>query len=315
MLTADALEYFAEKSLAYFYEAGRKEDLDGNPIPLERNWAYQFHSAPHAIRLLAPGNGFGKTTIVSVEAEWWCQAKHPYQDMEECSKRERIILWACQKYQQWEIMRGQIERWWTRGFNYVGAPYYRYTWPGQNSAKLFVVTAETDWRNLQGIQPDLVVIDEYCDRGLWIELQKRRRGGGPQTRYCISATATSGINWAYNDLYLPWLQYHQALGMDEDQAIAAQLHRPADPELKHIPWIWCLPRGSHADNPCATKQTWAEQKQHTAGSKAERLVRLYGGFRSFNGAPVFDEDAVELMKKKLRLGRLGAFIDQEARVA
>jgi hypothetical protein len=34
-------------------------------------------------------------------------------------------------------------------------------------------------------------------------------------------------------------------------------------------------------------------------------VRLYGGFRSLNGAPVFDPDALKAMRAALRPGRVG----------
>jgi hypothetical protein len=31
----------------------------------------QFHAAPHIVRAMFPGNGFGKTRAAGTEANWW----------------------------------------------------------------------------------------------------------------------------------------------------------------------------------------------------------------------------------------------------
>jgi hypothetical protein len=84
-------------------------------------------------------------------------------------------------------------------------------------------------------------------------------------------------------------------------------------DLAGLPGIWCWPQGSHAENPTATKQTWAFYLATTTGSKPEQQVRLHGGVREFAGTPGFNLDVLELMRKHLAgapgvpAGRTGRF--------
>jgi len=291
-------------SSADVYQPGRRIGIDGKRIPPEQNGQLQFHAAPHIIRLMAPGNGFGKTAAMAKEVDWWATADHPYQDLSRLARRKRQIVWTATKYQQFELLRPKLEPWFTPGWRWVGSPQYVYRWG--EMAEMFVITAETDWRNIQGIEPDLVMFDETPPAALWYEMQRRRRGG-TETRFCMAATQTDGLTWMYHDVYLPWKRFHEKLGLSEEQAMERQLHRfPAD-ELANVPGIWCWPKGSHRDNPTATAATWAWYLHSTTGSPAERAVRLYGGFRQFALSPVFDPAALEMLREMLRPGVNGAF--------
>lgn len=293
---------------ASIYRSGRKLDLDGTPIPPEANGQLQFHKALHVVRQMAPGNGFGKTASVAVEVDWWGHGDHPWQ-WQTIPKRRRKMVWIAQKHQQWDMMRADIERWWPPSVvgSWVGSPAYRYRWP--DGSTLSVITAETDWTTVQGIQPDLVIGDEEFPVGLWREMLKRRRGS-TRTRFCITATATQGLTWTYYELYRPWLKYHTDRGMNEREAMRAQLHRWDDEALGQLPGVWCWPMGSHRDNPTATKETWAFYLKTTTGSEAERQVRLYGGFRSFNAAPVFNQANLEKMRAGLQEGATGRIVER-----
>lgn len=283
------------------YEPGRKLDLEGLPIPLQSNGQYQIHAARHVFRIAAPGNGWGKTTLAAVEVDWWGWGDHPYQ-RDVIPRRPRVMLWVCQKFQQYEVMRAAIERWWPTSVRLSwNGQHHSYSWP--DGSRLYVFTAESSWQTLQGVEPDLVVVDEESDSALWHELTRRRRGK-VETRYLVTATATQGLTWTYRELYLPWLQYHADLGLDEHRAVLTQQHVIAGTQT---PGIFCWPAGSHRDNPTATKASWAYYLTLPAGSKAEREVRLYGGYRDFSGQPVFDLDSLERMRVHLRPGRMGRF--------
>jgi hypothetical protein len=195
------------------YHPGREEDLDEKPVDEADNGQYQLHAAKHVFRICAPGNGWGKTTTAAVELDWWARAQHPYQDT---PQRSIVALWVCQKFQQFEVMKPKLEAWWppSVGLSWHGQ-HHRYLWP--NGSACFIFTSESSWETLQGVEPDLVLIDEECDAGLWRELVRRRRPP-VETRFLITATATQGLTWTYRDLYLPWLQFHAKLGMDEQQA-------------------------------------------------------------------------------------------------
>jgi hypothetical protein len=297
----------AEGRPSMLYVPGRACSIEGEPIADIDNGQLQFHSAPHVIRMMAPGNGFGKSASMAVEADWWGHADHPY--LVDIPKgRKRQIIWCALKHQQYELVRNKVEQWWPRSVvnSWIGAPRYQYTWP--DGTTLTIVTGETDWRTIQGFEPDLVLIDEHIDAPLWREFIKRRRGA-TRTKYAIAATQTQGLTWMHKEIYVPWKRYHESIGItDEREMMRRQLHRWADPALKDTPGIWCLPLGGHRDNPTATAETWAFYLATTTGHAAERAVRLYGGFREFAGMPVFDPDALEAMRAKLRPGLVGQVV-------
>ena len=247
---------------------------------------------------------------MAVEADWWGHADHPW--LSDIPRdRPRQIIWCAAKHQQFELVRKKIEQWWPTSVaaSWVGAPRYQYTWPDKST--MSIITGETDWTTVQGFEPDLVLIDEMIPPNLWRELIKRRRGA-TRTKYAIAATQTQGLTWMYHEVYKPWKDFHEKLGLlDERSMCRAQRHRWAGDGLGDLPGIWCWPTGGHRDNPTATRETWAFYLATTTGHAAERAVRLYGGFREFAGQPVFDPDQLELMRKFLREGRTGRVVWKE----
>ena len=305
-LAADAtvLDRFYAERPNRRYMPGRTHDLDGRPVPEIDRWQLQFHMAPHVIRTACPGNGAGKSTVIACEIDWWNGGGHPWPH-EIPYHRPRQCIWIAQKHQQWEFMKKVIEPWWPRDVvaSWRGQPHFDYTWP--DGSTLSIITSETHWTTVQGIEPDLVVGDEEIPPQLAREMRMRRRSNS-RTRFVFNGTATQGISWVYRDLYLPWKAYHEARGiMDEREMMRAQLHDYGDinPVLAGLPGIWCWPQGGHYDNPTATRQTWAfYQTQLAHFSSAERAVRAHGGFRDFASTPVFNLDALERMRKYLTKG-------------
>jgi hypothetical protein len=185
--------------------------------------------------------------------------------------------------------------------------HHRYTWP--DGSRCFVVSGDSNWEMIQGVEPDLVIIDEECDVKLWRELQMRRRAG-TDTRYCILATSTSGLRWMYSDIYRPWLEFHKAMGIDEATAMRVQAHHlPGNP---HVPWIWCWPRGGIGDNRVASAQDISEYRAKNFNSAAERMVRLGGGFLDFSGTPVFEPESMDMLRAHIRPGRSGRVVQAGA---
>lgn len=302
-----AEEWVSRRRPAEHYRAGRMQNLQSEPIDQRDNGQAQFHRSQHIYRIAAPGNGWGKTAMAAVEVDWWGFGDHQHQDI---PKRRRTLVWVCQKFQQFEIQKPMIERWWPDSIrNSWHGQDKAYTWP--DGTRMFVITAETDWKTIQGIEPDLITIDEECEAPLWRELQRRRRGA-VKTRYVITATATNGLTWTYTDLYIPWRKFHgdcSPRSEAETLAMREQRHRFDDPALADTPGIWCWPRGSHADNPTATVESWALYQQMTSGSPVEREVRLFGGFRQFSGSPVFDLEAVEKQRANIQVGETGQVVE------
>lgn len=295
------------------YKPGRLIDIWGKPVAPEDNGQLQFHMAPHEIRSASPGNGWGKTQISTIEVDWWGHGDHPWpHDMPE---RALQMVWICKKLQQWELLKKVVHPWWPKNVTetWRGQPFNDYRWP--NGSTLTVLSDQTDRTTIAGIEPDLVVADEEFDVRIANEIRLRRRGK-TRTRFIFNGTATEGLTWVSQQVYMPWKQFHEKLGItDEREMMRRQLHDFGDdfPSLKGVPGIWCWPKGCHADNPTATIQTW-ERQQATVRHypKVEREVRLYGGYRDYNGSPVFDQEALALMRADLRAGEPGWYVVKES---
>jgi len=263
----------------------------------------QFHQAPHIIRCLFPGNGFGKTTAAGNEVNWWVSHTHPWQKI---PRRPLIVIWCCETFKQFKILRTQLEeQCFDRPFTYNKSDHV-YTFNGgpHPGSQMFLVSGDSSWTHVQGINPDLVIFDEEPPEALWNEMKMRRRGVR-KTRYVFAATATQGMTWMHRDLYLPWLKHHAGLSLDEHRAMEEQSH----------PRLWTWAKGGITDNPGADAGDRDWYASQTFNSEAERSVRLGGGFADFSGTPVFDLAALEQQALNLRNGEDGSFVHVPARNA
>lgn len=252
----------------------------------------QFHQAPHVVRALFPGNGFGKTTAAGVEVNWWATHAHPWQTIRSWPQ---LIVWCCETYKQFKLLRSQLEHDCFDGSVRFNKVDHVYTW--ENGSAMFLVSGDSSWTHVQGINPDLVIFDEAPPQALWTEMQMRRRGMR-KTRYVFAATATQGLDFMHRELYLPWLKHHAARGLNEDQAMARQLHP--------LTWVWA--KGGIDSNPGADAGDRAWYRSRSFNSEAERRVRLGGGFADFSGTPIFDLARLEEQRKHLEDGESGAFV-------
>ncbi len=247
-----------------------------------------FHRSLHVVRLLVPGNGFGKTRGMGTEAAWWLNHRHPFQPI---PNRPILALWVPPDYQQFEnVAKSLLEEeclsaGWTWNEN-----KHKYTYPSGDS--LYVYSHEKGWKSAQGSAWDLVLCDEQPPLMLWRELTMRRRGKR-KTRFVIAATATEGESWMESELYEPWMKHHQERGLSDDQAMKEQSH----------PRYFVWPKGGIADNPAADLDDQAWYKERRWSSEAEKRVRLFGGFARFNGSPVFDQAAVDKLMSEMRARR------------
>lgn len=255
-----------------------------------KNGQEQTHRSTHPIRLMVPGNGWGKSMVCGIESSWWVKHTHPYR---KTPSHPVMVLWVCNMLAQFKFMAEGTLRpkcWGTAGCKVVhtnnGIPT-EFIWPHGDTIKVF--SSENPWESIQGIPVDLVIFDEQPPLNLYRELLRRRRTDR-KTEFMIAATATKGSSWMEREIYAPWLEYHRGLGLDVDQATACQKH----------PRIFVWPRGSIADNPAADAEDVAEYAAQTWSSDAEKRVRDHGGFADFNGTPVFSQAAIEAMLANAR---------------
>lgn len=225
----------------------------------------QLRTATHRIRAMFVGNRSGKSIGMAREVQV------------AMNKPNGIAVWVCPQFKQFDLLRPDFEALvFDKDAEYVHDDHYR--WP--NGSKCFIIPRERDWQFIQGVNPDLVCVDEECPVSLWREL--RARGAGfRDTRYVIGATATSGdITWMAEEIYETWVRFHADLGMDEDEAMKAQKH----------PEIWCWPRGGIADNRAMSPAKVAYFQSLTWGNDKEKAVRNSGGFQQWVGDAVFSPD-------------------------
>lgn len=249
----------------------------GKPGPFSNQLG--FHKAPHAIRCLFTGNGFGKTWAMGAEANAWGFHTNEWQRTPDWPV---LMLWFTKLEDQFDLIREDLQAS-IFGTEIEWRPSDKeFRWPDGSRLCLGLADRATDWKKWQGIPVDLVCFDEEPARQLWREMMQRRRGKR-KTRFVIGATATTGDSWMKAEIYDPWEKWHADRGLDPTRALWENSH----PDT----WIWW--RGGIADNPGAdaSDREWYEGR--TWSSEKERRVRLQGGFESWTGDPVFDEAAIE----------------------
>lgn len=243
----------------------------------------------HVYRILIPGNGWGKTTCMGLDCDLLMQRDDPFkpQVMPEAMygvDRPTVAVWFCQKYQQFEIMKPDLEAIFTRGWRWREDKHV-YVWP--NGSKCFVLSSDSDWTAIQGVHVDAVYFDEHPDRKFWNEMQYRRRGKH-KTRYMVAATMTLGITWFVTGIIQPVEEHARQLGLTHDEFLQRQPHPTT--------FLWDV--GGIADNPAMTEDDEKHYASIETASDKEREVRLRGGYADFTGMPVFDLAALTAMEQR-----------------
>ena len=256
----------------------------------------QVLQSDHKIRIIIPGNGFGKTTAMGMDVDMLMQRDDPFKPhVIPQPDRPTSAVWFCQKYQQWEIMRGDLEAdIFTAGWKWREQKH-NYEWP--NGSRLYVLSSDSDWTSIQGIQIDSVYFDEHPDKKFWNEMMYRRRGK-KKTRYMVGATMTVGITWFVTGIIMPWEEWNRDQGRTNDEALKIQDHPTT--------FVWNI--GGIEDNPGMDEEDYAHYASITTTSEKERHVRLKGGYADFSGEPVFDLPALDWMKENAQEGRTGRLV-------
>ena len=254
----------------------------------------QVLESDHAYRIVTPGNGWGKTTIMAVDWDMLAQLADPYKP-QAMPDHPPTGVWFCMKYQQFEIMRPHLEKVWTRPSKWREQKHY-YEWPA-TGARLFILSDDSDWTSIQGIELDACYFDEHPSRKFWNEMQMRRRGKF-KTRFMVAATMTQGETWFVQDVIKPWQDWNRARGRTEAEANQLQDHPTT------FMWI----HGGIRDNPVMGQEDENHYQSITTLGEKERQVRLGGGYADFTGEAVFDDEALTLLEKKAQAGRGGNLI-------
>lgn len=245
------------------------------------NGQLQALYSQHIYRILVPGNGWGKTTLMAVDAELLLQGTDGFKPGVLPRHRPATAIWFCQKYQEFEIKAHEIEQVFTPGWRWNGR-HNMYKWP--NGARLFILSADSDWTAVQGVQIDAVYFDEHPDRKFWNEMQFRRRGDY-KTRYMVAATMTQGMTWFVQSVIQPWEKWMKERGYSHQQALQEQPH----------PTTFVWDTGGIEDNPIMTEEDRQFYASIETVTEREMAVRMQGGYADFSGEAVFNIEALESM--------------------
>lgn len=256
------------------------------------NGQVQLLQSRHKIRVAIPGNGWGKTTAMACAVDMLVQKDDPF-NPDLCPKWPVVVVWVCQKFQQMDILRHQLEQEvWTRPWSWNQSKH-KYVWP--NGGEVHIVSGDSDWEHIQGIPVDMVCFDEHPDRKLWNELMYRRRGKR-QTRYLVAATMTLGMTWFVREVIQEWERFHKQKGLTGDMAREQQLH----------PDIWVWDAGGIASNPAMSKKDVEHYQGIKTSSEKERAVRLQGGYADFTGDSVFSKESLDAQLEHVRAPSRGS---------
>lgn len=281
-----------------------REARPGDLVEPHKNGQLQALQSDKIYRILIPGNGWGKTTVMAKDADMLMQRSDPFKPQAMPNPdRPTTAVWFCQKYQQYDVMRPEIESVFTRGWQWREQKHC-YVWP--NGSRLYLLSSDSSWEAIQGIEVDAAYFDEHPDRKFWNEMLYRRRGK-KKCRYMVSATMTLGITWFVTGVIQPWENYCRERGMTNDEAISRQPHPTT--------FVWNV--GGIQDNPTMTEEDYQHYESVSTASEKERQVRLQGGYADFTGLPVFWLKSLKTMADEAQEGEDGSivFLPDEDKIA
>jgi len=221
------------------------------------NGQQAFLESPAKIRALFSGNGFGKTTIVTLDLLYAHLECHPYRN----TSKVRHSWFVIPGFDKAEDYWNEIKRWCPPSKlptpSKMGtSAIKRLEW--QNGSVTTFYSHDQDSTKLEGTNIDALYCDEPPPRDLWIAAYRGLRNN---TDYFIVLAGTPiSEAWMYEEIYRPWA-------------------------MKKDPNIFIV-QGSTYDNPYLSTG-WVKD----FGSRLtddERRTRIYGEFSHLQGR-VFKE--------------------------
>jgi hypothetical protein len=235
--------------------------------------------SPKEVRLLAWANRVGKSTIGACECVLAGEGAHPYIKY----PAPPFTIWAVSNsYKQMEdsimpAFEGDAThpRMLPAGVN-INRQRMEYVLPSGSVIRLKTVESGRD--AFQGAAIPLTWLDEDIDTVILKEIFSRI-GPGYVRRILWSLTAVNGLNYAYNYLYLPWLEAKNN-GQDHPTIEVSVASMDENPHL-------------------SPESIDSILKFFPKGSK-EYKVRRYGGFENLAGDSVFGEDVIDRFMATVR---------------
>jgi hypothetical protein len=160
------------------------------------------HLDPKKIRIVAAGNGGGKTALAVQECIWWSTGYNPI--TEQFSKvPSTVIVLLDSPIKVDQVWLPELRKWYPLDseceLNKKGKPYVNQI-TFKNGSQIIFMFHEQEDLVFEGIQLDYLITDEPFPRRIWLALTRGQRKKGSEPRVLIIGTPL-GQPWIYNDLW------------------------------------------------------------------------------------------------------------------
>lgn len=224
-------------------------------VPSEKQ--LMFHKDPNPDRLYIGGNRSGKSLGSTIEAIWWLTHTHPYRKTPEGPVRGRVVavdfLNGVDKiilplYKQWLPKSFLIDGSWEKSYSRE-----RHVLTLNNGSFVEFMSQDQDLDKFAGSSRHFIHFDEECPKTVYQECIARLVDTGGV--WWMSQTPVQGMEWIYDDIYLPAKEGKKNIGIVEAKM---------------------------EDNPTLSKEAIARFVGEL--SEEERLIRTQGQYMHLGGA-------------------------------
>lgn len=160
-----------------------------------------FLKAPHTIRAMFSGNGFGKTTALTIDLIYTHLERHPHRDTSAVRNSWFIVPGLDKTEDYWN----EIKRWCPPSQlpkpNKLGtSSVKRLEWSNGSTTTFF--SHDQDSSKLEGTNVDALYIDEPPPRDLWVAAYRGLRNN--KNYFIVMAGTPISQAWLYTEIYQPW---------------------------------------------------------------------------------------------------------------
>jgi phage terminase large subunit-like protein len=187
----------------YSYKASEKQDL--------------FHKMPQKERLYIGGNRSGKSLGSTIEGIWYVTKTHPYREMPPEPVRGRVVavdfLNGVDKiilplWKQWLPKKYLINGSWEDSYSRE-----RHVLTLNNGSFVEFMSQDQDLDKFAGSSRHFIHFDEECPKTIWQECLARLIDTNGD--WWMSQTPVQGMEWIYEDVYLPAKEGTKNIGIVE----------------------------------------------------------------------------------------------------
>jgi hypothetical protein len=179
----------------------KRRILAKKPVYRPNDGQLPVHLDELPIRIVAAGNGGGKTALGTEEALWWASGYNPIKDVL-TKVPAKIIILLDSPMKVTEVWYPEICKWYPadeietlkNGKPYVNELRFK------NGSKVMFMFHEQEDLVFEGIEFDYLIADEPFPRRIWISLTRGARKKGSKPRFLILGTPI-GQPWLYEQLW------------------------------------------------------------------------------------------------------------------